>query len=120
MRRNGRDAPFWSLGDDAALFFCRALNALGLMPVSVTSVWGTWTEESSLWETPAGKQVSITSRRLVSLANRHVGAISYRVRLLNVAASLVISSEMSANQPSTYVNANDPRQTRVFAAPILH
>ena len=38
-----------------------------------------------LWETPAGKQVLITSRRLVSFANRHVAAISYNVTLLNAA-----------------------------------
>jgi len=72
-----------------------------------------------LWETPAGKQVSITSRRLVSFANRHVAAISYRVMLLNVAAPIVISSEMKANEPSAVIDANDPRQTRVFAGRIL-
>jgi alpha,alpha-trehalose phosphorylase len=39
-----------------------------------------------LWETPAGKQILIRSRRLVSFANRHVAAISYDVMLLiNVA-----------------------------------
>ena len=41
-----------------------------------------------LWETPAGKQVSITSRRLVSFVDRHVAAISYRVTLLNAQASV--------------------------------
>ena len=39
-----------------------------------------------LWETPAGKQVLITSRRLVSFAHRHVAAISYQVTLLNAEA----------------------------------
>jgi alpha,alpha-trehalose phosphorylase len=73
-----------------------------------------------LWETPAGKQVMITSRRLVSFANRHVAAISYRVTLLNEAASLVISSEMAANEPSTFTDPNDPRQARVFAGRVLH
>src|SRR5262252_2626795 len=73
-----------------------------------------------LWETPAGKQVSITSRRLVSFANRHVAAISYRVTLLNASASLVLSSEMTANEPSAFTNANDPRQTRVFSSRVLH
>src|SRR5262249_12219225 len=68
-----------------------------------------------LWETPAGKQVLITSRRLVSFANRHVAAISYRVTLLNATASVVISSETAANEPSAHTEANDPRQTRVFA-----
>src|SRR6516165_9321229 len=73
-----------------------------------------------LWETPAGKQVLITSRRLVSFADRHVAAISYSVTLLNGAASLVISSEMVANEPSAQTNANDPRQTRVLGARVLH
>ena len=50
-----------------------------------------------LWETPAGKQVLITSRRLVSFAHRHVAAISYRVTLLNAEAPVVIASEMVAN-----------------------
>ena len=73
-----------------------------------------------LWETPAGKQVLITSRRLVSFADRHVAAISYNVMLLNAGASLVISSEMSVNEPSANTNADDPRQTRVFIGRVLH
>src|SRR5262249_45361584 len=48
-----------------------------------------------LWETPAGKQVLIPSRRLVSFADRHVAAISYCVQLLNADANVVISSEMA-------------------------
>jgi alpha,alpha-trehalose phosphorylase len=72
-----------------------------------------------LWETPAGKQVLIASRRLISFANRHVAAISYRVTLLNAAASLLISSEMKANEPTAFTNANDPRQTRVLAGRVL-
>src|ERR1700739_3269437 len=49
-----------------------------------------------VWEMPAGKQLSIPSRRLVSFVHRHVAAISYRVALLNAEASLVISSELVA------------------------
>ena len=73
-----------------------------------------------LWETPAGKQVLITSRRLVSLVHRHVAAISYRVTLLNAEAPIVISSEMVANEPITRTNGDDPRQARVFTGPVLH
>jgi alpha,alpha-trehalose phosphorylase len=73
-----------------------------------------------LWETPAGKQVLITSRRLVSLVHRHVAAISYRVTLLNAEAPIVISSEMAANEPIARTNGDDPRQARVFAGPVLH
>src|SRR5262249_39333188 len=45
-----------------------------------------------LWEPPAGKQVLIHSRRLVSFANRHVAAISYCATVLNADAFVVISS----------------------------
>jgi alpha,alpha-trehalose phosphorylase len=102
------DEPFW-LPNARLLSYDRRLNMKS----------GTLDREI-LWETPAGKHVSITSRRLVSFDNKHVAAISYRVTLLNAGASLVISSEMAANRPSTYTNANDPRQTRIFAEPILH
>jgi preprotein translocase subunit SecF len=80
------DEPFW-LPNAHLLKYDRRLNMKS----------GTLDREI-LWETPAGKQVSITSRRLVSFANRHVAAISYQVTLLNAAASLVISSEMAAHE----------------------
>ena len=73
-----------------------------------------------LWETPAGKQVLITSRRLVSFAHRHVAAISYQVTLLNAEAPVVIASEMVANEPSARANGDDPRQASVFAGRVLH
>jgi alpha,alpha-trehalose phosphorylase len=101
------DEPFW-LPSANLLRYERRLNMKS----------GTLDREV-LWETPAGKQVSITSRRLVSFANRHVAAISYRVMLLNAAAPIVISSEMKANEPSAVIDANDPRQTRVFAGRVL-
>jgi alpha,alpha-trehalose phosphorylase len=72
-----------------------------------------------LWETPAGTQVLIASRRLVSFVHRHVAAISYRVTLLNAAAPVVIASEMLANAPSTRTNTDDPRQARVFIGRVL-
>ena len=73
-----------------------------------------------LWETPAGKQVLIRSRRLVSFVNRHVAAISYNVTLLNAEANIVISSEMATNEASASANGNDPRQTRTFSGRLLH
>src|SRR6476660_5041041 len=102
------DEPFW-LPNANLLRYDRRLNMRS----------GTLDREI-LWETPAGKQVLIRSRRLVSFANRHVAAISYNVTLLNAAASLVISSEMAADEPSTFTDANDPRQTRFFAGRVLH
>src|ERR1700720_260133 len=102
------DEPFW-LPNANLLSYDRRLNMKS----------GTLDREI-LWETPAGKQVSIRSRRLVSFANRHVAAISYEVTLLNATASLVISSEMAVNEPSTVTAANDPRQTRLFGGRGLH
>jgi alpha,alpha-trehalose phosphorylase len=102
------DEPFW-LPNANLLSYDRRLNMKS----------GTLDREI-LWETPAGKQVSITSRRLVSFANRHVAAISYKVTLLNAAAALAISSEMAAEEPSTFTDATDPRQTRIFAGRVLH
>src|SRR5215831_15937260 len=61
------DEPFW-LPNAQLLDYDRRLNMKS----------GTLDREI-LWETPAGKQVSITSRRLVSFVNRHVAAISYCV-----------------------------------------
>src|SRR5690348_15805570 len=102
------DEPFW-LPNANLLRYERRLNMKS----------GTLDREI-LWETPGGKQVSITSRRLVSFVNRHVAAISYRIMLLNAAASVVISSEMQANEPSLLIDADDPRQTRAFAGRVLH
>jgi alpha,alpha-trehalose phosphorylase len=73
-----------------------------------------------LWETPAGKQVSITSRRLVSFQNRHVAAISYCVTLLNAQAFVVISSEMVANKTSVHDEGSDPRLARALSGRVLH
>ena len=102
------DEPFW-LPDANLLSYDRRLNMK-----SATL------DRDILWETPAGKHVWISSRRLVSLANRHVAAISYCVTLLNADAHVVISSEMAANQPSIRTDPNDPRQTRVAVGPLLH
>jgi alpha,alpha-trehalose phosphorylase len=73
-----------------------------------------------LWEMPTGKQVLITSRRLVSFAHKHVAAISYKVTLLNAPASVVISSETVAEQPPAPTDGSDPRQTRGLAGRLLH
>jgi alpha,alpha-trehalose phosphorylase len=74
-----------------------------------------------LWETPAGKQVLITSRRLISFVDRHVAAISYHVTLLNAEAPVVISSEMVVNAPpSAGANEDDPRRASAFAGRVLH
>jgi alpha,alpha-trehalose phosphorylase len=102
------DEPFW-LPDANLLRYDRRLNMRA----------GTL-DRDIVWETPAGKQVSITSRRLVSFANRHVAAISYCVTLLNADAAVIISSEMAANQPASHADTDDPRRSKGFAGRVLH
>jgi alpha,alpha-trehalose phosphorylase len=77
-------------------------------------------DRAMIWETPAGKQVSITSRRLVSFASRHVAAISYCVTLLNTQAFVVISSEMATDEPDARSNGDDPRLAKAFSGRVLH
>jgi alpha,alpha-trehalose phosphorylase len=102
------DEPFW-LPNAHLLKYDRRLNMKS----------GTLDREI-LWETSAGKQVSITSRRLVSFPDRHVAAISYCVTLLNAQAFVVISSEMAANEAGAPGNAGDPRLARAFLSRVLH
>jgi alpha,alpha-trehalose phosphorylase len=67
-----------------------------------------------LWETPAGKQVLVESRRLVSFEHRHLAAISYRVTVVNAAAPVVISSQL-ANVEERASEHLDPRKAKGFA-----
>jgi alpha,alpha-trehalose phosphorylase len=102
------DEPFW-LPHANLLSYDRRLNMK-----SATL------DREILWETPAGKQVSIRSRRLVSFENGHVAAISYCVTLLNAKASIVISSEMAADEPGTPISADDPRLAKAFSGRVLY
>ena len=102
------DEPFW-LPTASLLRYDRRLNMK-----SATL------DRELLWESPAGKQVLITSRRLVSLVNRHVAAISYRVQVLNAEAYVVISSEMVTNESNTRAEGDDPRLARRFSEKVLH
>ena len=101
------DEPFW-LPNAQLLNYDRRLNMRA----------GTL-DRNVLWETPAGKRVSIMSRRLVSFVDRHVAAISYCVTLVDARASVVISSEMSTNKPSAQNDPHDPRLARAFPERVL-
>jgi alpha,alpha-trehalose phosphorylase len=65
-----------------------------------------------VWETPSGKLVRITSRRLISFQQRHVAAISYEVTVLNAAAAVVIVSGMAHHQSEGQKDEGDPRQAK--------
>ena len=67
------------------------------------------------WTTRAGAVVEVTSRRLVSLAERAVVAVRYEVRVLEGAGHVLLRSELaSGGVTPTGVDNDDPR-----VAPIL-
>ncbi len=72
-----------------------------------------------LWETPAGKQVLIESRRLVSFEHRHVAAIRYEVTVLNSMAPVAIVSKMRTPKGGLPTNSHDPRAARQFEEQVL-
>ena len=102
------DEPFW-LPDANLISYDRRLNMKS----------GTLDREI-LWETSAGKQVSIKSRRLISFPDKHVAAISYCVTLLNAEASVVISSEMAINELNGGDDSDDPRLAKAFSGRVLY
>jgi alpha,alpha-trehalose phosphorylase len=71
-----------------------------------------------LWETPAGKQVSIRSCRLVSLEHRHLAAIRYEIVVRNARAPVVVCSELR-NTDTYEAEAHDPRRPRGFRGRVL-
>ncbi|MGD9572148.1 MAG: glycoside hydrolase family 65 protein [Thermoleophilia bacterium] len=82
-----------------------------------------------VWRTPAGKQVRIRSRRMVSFTDRHLAVIDYEVTLLDADASLLISSQILNRQDGVdeYSAANgaavaagfDPRKADAFSERVL-
>jgi alpha,alpha-trehalose phosphorylase len=77
------------------------------------------------WSTPSGKQVQLTSRRLISLENRHLGAISYEITT-DTDAPIVVSSQMLNRQDSRAEDepltpgGSDPRRARAFSKRVLN
>jgi alpha,alpha-trehalose phosphorylase len=77
------------------------------------------------WSSPAGKQVRIRSRRLVSLEYRHLGAIQYDLEI-DTDAPIVISSQLLNRQDSRGIdeprngNGKDPRKGRQFVDRVLN
>jgi alpha,alpha-trehalose phosphorylase len=60
------------------------------------------------WLSPAGKQVRVSSVRVVSLVQRAVAAVCYEVETLDAPARLVVQSELVANEPMPAAEP-DPR-----------
>ncbi|MCC5949097.1 MAG: glycoside hydrolase family 65 protein [Nitriliruptoraceae bacterium] len=81
------------------------------------------------WSTPGGKQVQINSRRLISFAHRHLGAISYEVTV-DHDAPVVISSQCLNRQDARAEDEprnngaggldSDPRRAKAFGHRVLN
>jgi alpha,alpha-trehalose phosphorylase len=61
------------------------------------------------WTSPAGTRVRVTSTRLVSFTQRAVAAIEWIVEPVDAATTVVVQSELVANEPLPEAAAHDPR-----------
>src|SRR4051812_14075222 len=69
------------------------------------------------WESPAGRCVSISSHRLVSLTQRSVAAICYEVAPVTSALRLVLQSELVPNETLPDLG-KDPRVAAALESPL--
>lgn len=71
------------------------------------------------WRSPAGAEVRIRTKRLVSFAQRGVAAIEYEVEPVGKSARFVIQSELVANEDGVAEGAGgDPRGAAALARPL--
>jgi len=71
------------------------------------------------WSSPVGRQVRVSSTRLVSLAQRGTAAILYEVEPVDEAVRLVVQSELIANQDGAIqAGGDDPRAAAALQAPL--
>ena len=61
------------------------------------------------WTSPAGARVRVTSTRLVSFVQRAVAAIEWTVEPVDGPTTVVVQSELVANEPLPGAAAHDPR-----------
>jgi len=71
----------------------------------------------AVWRSPTGKEVRVTTRRLVSFAQRAVAAIDYVVEPLDEGSTLVVQSELVANEPRPAASG-DPRAAAALESPL--
>jgi alpha,alpha-trehalose phosphorylase len=70
------------------------------------------------WVSPAGQAIRLNTVRLVSFVHRAVAAIQYEVEALEEGASLVVQSELVANEPLPEPEDGDPRAGTRLVAPL--
>ncbi len=70
------------------------------------------------WTSTAGRSVRVTATRLVSFAQRSIGAIAYEVEALDGTVGLVVQSELVANA-TLPTRERDPRVAAALEAPLV-
>ena len=69
------------------------------------------------WSSPSGKQIKVTSTRLVSLAQRSVAAIEYCVEAVDEFIRVTVQSELVTNEDQPQTSA-DPRVAAILDNPL--
>ncbi|MDH6196959.1 alpha,alpha-trehalose phosphorylase [Mycobacterium frederiksbergense] len=69
------------------------------------------------WRSPTGKQVMVTSTRLVSFAHRGVAAIEYVVQAMDEFVRVTVQSELVTNEDQPEIS-DDPRVSAVLRHPL--
>jgi alpha,alpha-trehalose phosphorylase len=70
------------------------------------------------WESPSGKLVRVASTRLVSFTQRAVAAILYEVEAVTDPVTVVVQSELVANETLPDPDDDDPRLAAALRAPL--
>jgi alpha,alpha-trehalose phosphorylase len=96
------------------------IHKANLLEFRRTLDWRTGTVDRKIvWETPAGKRIAISSRRMVSMTHRHLALLTYDVRCLNHTAHITLSSEMMTRRLGGEEDKLDPRRNRGFDGRVL-
>ncbi|MGY5883266.1 glycoside hydrolase family 65 protein [Modestobacter lacusdianchii] len=72
------------------------------------------------WRGPSGRQVRVTSTRLVSLTRRSIAAVEYEVECTDDQGDLYIAlqSDLLANEQVTTTESDDPRAAAAMTRPL--
>ena len=74
-------------------------------------------QRQARWISPVGREIRLSSTRLVSFVQRAVAAVLYEVEPIDGATRLVVQSELVANEPPPTVET-DPRAAAALQSPL--
>ena len=70
------------------------------------------------WVSPAGQAIRVSTTRLVSFVQRSIAAVLYEVEAVDDHASLVVQSELVANEALPMPPSSDPRAAAALTNPL--